>query len=86
MRKHGIDHHATESSVAQEAEAQAEDRVEVVADAERGPQGEADGARREVGGGTGAITHPVRIARGGLDAKALEPWAECSARNQLAEE
>jgi hypothetical protein len=50
---HGIhyNHHAAESRIAQEAEAEAEDRVEVVADAELGAQGKAGGARCEAGSG-----------------------------------
>jgi hypothetical protein len=47
---HGIHNNAAESRVAQEAEAEAEDRVEVVADAEHGAQGKTDGTRGETGG------------------------------------
>ena len=49
-RIHGNHHNATESRVAQEAEAEAEDREQVVADTEHGTQGEAGGARGENGG------------------------------------
>jgi hypothetical protein len=56
-RIYGIHHNATESRVAQEAEAEAEDREQVVANAEHGTQGEAGGARGEAGGGNRAMTH-----------------------------
>ena len=55
----GIHYSTAESSVAQEAEAEAEDRVEVVADTEHGAQGEADGARGKAGGGNRAVTPPA---------------------------
>jgi hypothetical protein len=59
-RIYGIHHGASESRVAQEAEAEAQDRVEVVADAEHGAQGEANGVRGKAGGGNRAITHPEK--------------------------
>ena len=58
-RIYGIHHNATESRIAQEAEAKAEDREQIVADTEHGTQGEADGARGEAGGGNRALTPPA---------------------------
>ena len=55
---HGNHHHATESRIEEKAEAEAEDRAEVVADAERGAQGETGGARGEAGGGNRQLVWP----------------------------
>ena len=54
MRKRVLDalhHNAGDSRVEEAAEGKAEDRAQVVADAERGAQGEAGGIRGEAGGG-----------------------------------
>jgi hypothetical protein len=61
----GLHNNAGESRVEEAAEGKAEDRAQVVADAERGAQGEAGGIRGEAGGGrvTVDLDHSLRSLR-----------------------